>query len=202
MRSRSAAAELTGAGLNDVYSMTGGINAWHGLVAEGAPESGMATFSAATSPEVLIALAWFLEDGSRRFYSELSVLMKDRDAQGLFKELMRAEESHQATLMKQYGEISKKTPDVNALTSLISPEEETMEGGIPVREAISWVRGKQISGVLELCLALETNAYDLHLKMADRVKDEGSRQVFRVLAVEEKAHLEQLSSLLEKKLGK
>jgi len=202
VRSRSAAAELTGAGLNDVYSMTGGINAWHGLVAEGAPESGMATFSAATSPEVLIALAWFLEDGSRRFYSELSVLMKDRDAQGLFKELMRAEESHQATLMKQYGEISKKTPDVNALTSLISPEEDTMEGGIPVREAISWVRGKQLSGVLELCLALETNAYDLHLKMADRVKDEGSRQVFRVLAVEEKAHLEQLSSLLEKKLGK
>jgi rubrerythrin len=182
--------------------MTGGINAWNGLVAEGGPESGMATFSAATSPEELIALAWFLEGGSRRFYSELSVLMKDRDAQGLFKELMKAEESHQATLMEQYGEISKKTPDVNALTSLISPEEDTMEGGIPVREAISWVRGKQLSGVLELCLALEANAYDLHLKMGDRVKDEGSRQVFRVLAVEEKAHLEQLSSLLEKKLEK
>jgi len=180
--------------------MSGGINAWHGLVAEGGPESGMAAFSAATSPEELIALAWFLEEGSRRFYSELSVLIKDGDALGLFKDLMRAEESHQATLMKQYEEISRKTPDVNALKSLISPEEDTMEGGIRVREAISWVREKQLSDVLEVSLALEANAHDLHLRMADRMKDEGSRQAFRVLSVEEKAHLDRLSSLLEKKL--
>ena len=52
--------------------MQGGINAWKGLVAEGAPESGMAYFSPATKPEELIALAWLLEDGSRNFYLDMA----------------------------------------------------------------------------------------------------------------------------------
>ena len=60
--------------------MAGGINAWKGLVAEGAPESGMAYFSPATKPEELIALAWSLEDGSRNFYSALVALLEDREA--------------------------------------------------------------------------------------------------------------------------
>jgi hypothetical protein len=56
--------------------MQGGINAWKGLVARGAPESGMAYFSPATKPEELIALAWLLGDGSRKFYDAMEGRMR------------------------------------------------------------------------------------------------------------------------------
>ena len=53
--------------------MQGGMRAWEGGVAEGAPEAGTAYFAAAGKPEEFIALAWMLEEGSRRFYAAVPV---------------------------------------------------------------------------------------------------------------------------------
>jgi hypothetical protein len=72
VRSRAAAAILAGAGFRKVASMEGGISAWDGLVAAGPPEAGMARFAAAASAEELIALAWYLEAGSRTFYGRIA----------------------------------------------------------------------------------------------------------------------------------
>ena len=69
MRSRAAASILSDAGFGNVINMSGGINAWEGLKAEGVPESGMAYFSDSDRLEELAALAWMLEEGSRRFYA-------------------------------------------------------------------------------------------------------------------------------------
>ena len=80
--------------------MQGGIHAWKGLVAEGAPESGIAYFSAATKAEELIVLAWWLEDGSRQFYSELAAVTGDQEAKNLFRDLTIAEKHHQTSLLK------------------------------------------------------------------------------------------------------
>jgi len=202
VRSRAAAATLSSAGFKEAYSMQGGINAWKGLVAEGVPESGMAYFSPATKPEELIALAWLLEDGSRKFYSELAAGMKDQEAKNLFKDLFAAEERHQASLLKLYKELSGLTSTSGFPGSVISLEKEgdVMEGGLRLSEVLPWAKGKSVIEILELSLSSETNAYDLYVTMEHQVKDQRSAQVFQVLSGEEKQHLERLSSLLEEKI--
>ena len=182
--------------------MQGGINAWKSLVAEGAPESGMAYFSPATKPEELTALAWLLEDGSRKFYSELAAVLKDQEAKSLFKDLFAAEERHQAFLLNLYKELSGLTSTSEFPGSVISLEKEgdVMEGGLRLSEVLPWAKGKSVIEILELSLSSETNAYDLYVKMEHQVKDQRSAQVFQVLSGEEKQHLERLSSLLERRI--
>jgi rubrerythrin len=202
LRSRAAAATLTGAGFRQAYSMEGGINAWRGLTAEGLPDSGMAYFTPATRPEELIALAWYLEKGSHTFYSELSQRPIDQAAKDLFKELAVAEEHHQASLSKLHQDFTGATSTSGFPDSVIPPPErgEVMEGGMHVSEALEWAGRKPIRDVLELSVSLEANSYDLHLRMKARMEDARSKEVFAVLSREEKDHLDQLSSLLEKKL--
>ena len=88
--------------------MAGGIKAWHGLVAEGEPESGMPYFTAAASPEELIALAWLLEEGSRKFYSSVSSLLGDNERGKIFLDLTAAEEHHKEALLHLYTALSRK----------------------------------------------------------------------------------------------
>jgi len=182
--------------------MQGGIHAWKGLVAEGAPESGIAYFSSATKAEELIALAWWLEDGSRRFYSNLAGGMKDEEAKNLFKDLTAAEKHHQTSLLKLYQELSGLTSESGFPGSIVSPEKEgdVMEGGIRVSEALKWSEGKSVTEILELSLSSETNSYDLYVKMEHQVKDQRSAQVFHLLSGEEKQHLERLSALFQKRI--
>jgi len=202
VRSRAAAATLSSAGFKEVYSMQGGIRAWKGLVAEGAPQSGMAYFSSATKAEELIALAWWLEDGSRQFYSDLAAVVGDQEAKNLFEDLTAAEENHQTSLLKLYQDPSGLTSKSGFPGSVMSPEREgaVMEGGIGVSEAIEWAKGKSVVEILEFSFSSEANSYDLYVKMQRQTKDQRSAQVFHLLSGEEKQHLERLSALLEKRI--
>jgi rubrerythrin len=201
VRSRAAAVTLESAGFKQVYSLEGGIREWKGLVAEKTPESGIAYFSPATKPEEMVALAWFLENGSRRFYAEVSRRLNEADISDLYAELASAEERHQATLLDLYREFGGTPPNDGFPKSIISVENEddVMEGGMRVSEALQWVQGKSTAAVLGLSLALETNSYDLYLTMERRLQDQPSSRVFRDLSGEEKQHLERLSSLLEER---
>ena len=204
MRSRAAAATLDGAGFKQVYSMEGGIRAWKGLVAEKTPESGIAYFLPATKPGELAALAWFLENGTRRFYTELSHSLGEPYISDLYAELASAEERHEATLLDLYREFVGAPPNDGFPKSIISVENEDdiMEGGMRVSEALQWAKQKSVAEILELSLALETNSYDLYLVMELRLKDQPSSRVFRVLSGEEKQHLQLLSALLEERIKK
>ena len=198
MRSRSAAGILHDAGFKEAYSMDGGINAWHGGVVEGLPEAGMAYFSSAVSTEELIALAWMLEDGNRRFYSDVSGLLSDMEAQKLFTELAVAEEHHKSSLLNTYLEITGKQEDADFPASVMGEktDKDVMEGGMHVGEALKWASGKELRDILELSISLETNAYDLYIKMARKAGDDKSKKVFSALAEEERNHLNRFSSLL------
>ncbi len=182
--------------------MQGGINAWKGLIAEGAPESGIAYFSSAATAEELIALAWWLEDGSRKFYSGLAAVTGDQEAKNLFKDLTKAEEHHQTSLLDLYKVLSGLTSESGFPGSVMAPEKEgdVMEGGIRVSEALQWAHGKSASEILEFSLSSETNSYDLYVKMEHRMKDQRSAQVFHRLSAEEKQHLERLSALFQKRI--
>lgn len=182
--------------------MKGGINAWEGQVAEGVPEAGMAYFSSAVQPEELLGLAWLLENGSRKFYAETSSMLKDKEAVALFQELSKAEERHQASLVKLYKELSGSAFDSEVPKNLVREggSDERMEGGMLLREALQWAEKKAVKEILELSISLESNAYDLYLKMERKMASGNAKKVFKVLSAEEKQHLDQLASFLEKKL--
>jgi sulfur-carrier protein adenylyltransferase/sulfurtransferase len=202
VRSRAAASILAGAGFKEVHSMGGGIRAWEGLVAEGIPEAGMAYFSSAVRGEEMIALAWLLEDGSCKFYESLVEMMEDQEAKGLFQNLKRTEENHKTTLWKMFEELSGKPNTSEFPDKVISRESkgDVMEGGMLVSEALRWSKGKTLKDLLELSMSLETNSYDLYLKMERKVEARNAKQVFKTLSEEEKKHLEQLTSLFGRKL--
>jgi len=195
---------LLDAGYKDVFSIEGGIKAWKGLVAGGPPEAGMAYFSAAGSPGEFIALAWSLEAGSRRFYVEIAASLADDGVARIFQDLAAAEEKHQSSLSELFRQMAAQgtgaTTTMESLLPGISPG-TIMEGGVRVAEALEWTKGKSIPDVLDLAIALETNAYDLAVKMERVMEDEHARQVFRAIALEEKRHLDRMAALMERSAG-
>ena len=126
--------------------------------------------------------------------------MEEQEAKGLFQNLKRSEENHKATLWKMYEEISGKAPTHEFPANVIpkEPRGDVMEGGILVSEALEWSKGKTLRDILELSMSLETNSYDLYLKMERKVEGRNPKQVFKTLSEEEKEHLERLTSLFNK----
>ena len=180
--------------------MAGGINAWNGLVAEGAYEAGLAYFSRAAGAGELISLSWSLEEGNRAFYEGIAREAEEEQDAEIFRSLVLAEERHKETLRGLHARIAGEQ---EALTPPAGWEAGgMMEGGIPVGEALAWARGKMPREVVELAVAMEANALDRYIKMGRSVGDEPSREVFLSLAAEEKAHLGRMTSLLDRLQGK
>lgn len=176
--------------------MAGGIDAWNGLVAEGTYEAGLAYFSRASGAEELISLSWALEEGNRAFYERIALEAGDEEYVSLFRSLVLAEERHKETLRKLYARASGKDE------APASPEGmeagSHLEGGIPVTEALAWSREKPPGEILEFAIAMEASSLDRYVKMGRAVGDEQSRKVFQALAGEEQAHLERMTSLLDR----
>jgi rubrerythrin len=191
---------LTRAGFDEVHSMEGGIRAWKGLVATGVPEAGMAYFPPEAKPEELIGLAWLLEGGTKRFYSAVPGLTKEKEVGDFFRQLAADEEKHQTALLRLYQKVSGRAADAGFPGSVISvdPGEEFMEGGMKVKEALAWMEGKPLKEIVELALSLEVNASDLYIKMERRMEDPQAREAFQVLSNQEKKHLERLAEIFEK----
>jgi rubrerythrin len=200
VRSRAAAAVLAREGFEKVYSMEGGIHAWKGLRATGAPDAGMAYFEPAKKPEELIALAWMLEEGSCKFYKEMGIREKSPGALALFQELSGDEEKHKSSLFKVYQRFSGKDSDPGFPRSLVFLEssDDYLEGGIGLKEALEWSRGKDLKDILEFSISLEVNAIDLYIKMERRVDGKEAKEVFLALSNQERNHLKRLSAALEK----
>lgn len=199
LRSRAAASVLQNAGFSEVHSLAGGILAWEGLTAEGSPEPELAYFAAVRTPEKQVALAWYLEEGTRIFYQEVAALLQDREAASIFRELVQAEEHHKATLVALYEGLAGKPAGADFPRGLLAaePTDQLMEGGVSVSKALGWTRGRQIRDILELAISIETNAYDRYLILRRELENENSRRVFEVLSDEERRHLKKLTRLLE-----
>jgi rubrerythrin len=169
--------------------MEGGIRAWQGMVAHGVPEAGMAYFSPASNAEELVGLAWSLEEGSKMFYQGVAEhFADDSEARQLFTWLVKAEEHHEEHLLETYQALSGKKPDFTKLRDKFSDSisGKIMEGGIPVQDALNWVRDKGVTESLELA------------KMSRKIEDDQAGQIFEKLAEEEQMHLERLAGLLDK----
>jgi rubrerythrin len=178
--------------------MSGGINAWNGLVASGPPEAGVAYFPDNEKPEKVVVLAWLLEEGARRFYSGVEEMLQDEKSVHLFKELGTAEVRHKERLAKLYKELFDSGAEPGTSDPFSTEElNDVMESGMRISEALDWVKGKGIMEILDYSIAMETNSYDLYIKMERRVKEEKLKRVFSSLVQEEKTHLQRLTALLD-----
>lgn len=202
VRSRAAAAALMHAGFNEVYSMAGGFNAWQGLVAQNEPRLGASWFDPAHTAEEHIALAWLLEDGTRQFYAAQAGSLAKPDDRTFFRRMTEVEEQHKQSLMSLLAGIRGGE---NALPASVLREraaEAVLEGGVPLEEALTWVRGKPIEEVLELAISLESNALDRYLLLYRNLPDDDkSHAVFLHLAGQERKHLQLLSDRLDQVLA-
>jgi len=198
VRSRAAASVLQNAGFTHPHSLAGGIRAWQGVTAEGVPEPETAFFTSLAAPEKQVALAWYLEEGTRLFYREVAARLQDREAAGLFGQLVAAEERHKATLVALYEALAGRPAGGDFPRGLLDtePAEQLMEGGVSVEKALGWMQGKQLRDILELAVSIESNAYDRYLLLRRELPGEDSRRVFEVLSDEEHRHLKKLSQLL------
>lgn len=190
---------MTG-GFTNAASMEGGIKAWRGLKAEGPPEAGMAFFSSAADAGELIGLAWLLEDGSRNFYDAVASMQSAPETARLFRSLAAAEEHHKESLRTLYRSVTSKEPDSAFPQGLAvaTSDDGRMEGNVRVAEALGWAKGRSEQELLELSMALETDSYDLYIKMGRTVPGEAARTVFARLIDEEKEHLARMAELLDR----
>jgi rhodanese-related sulfurtransferase/rubrerythrin len=196
-RSRSAAALMKGQGIENIYSMKGGITAWNGLVASGQYEAGFFLFEGGETQEEMVLIAWQLEDGTRLFYTQARDIIEDEEAKKIFDSLVNAEQKHKMTLLKTYNQITGKEISDEALQK--ESQNNIMEGGVSIKEAVTWLKdnNRTLQDMIEYSMQLETNSLDLYLKINREMKDEHTRNIFHSLIEDEKNHLSRIGKLLE-----
>ncbi len=189
-------------GFKEVYSLAGGINAWQGIAAIGAPEWGMAFFKGSEDPAELTALSWAMEEGSRKFYDELAQSGFDPGITETFISLRAAEEKHKDMLTSLYygtktSGRAKEYPDYFS-----SPDEagEVIEGGFKLGEAVNWAKGQKSAKIYEFSMMIEAQHFDLYTRMAGNARNEESKEIFSKIAAEEKGHLAMLTDRFENEL--
>ena len=198
-RSRSGVGILMGAGLENVYNMEGGILAYNGLVAAGPPEAGVFCFPENMTPEQLIAMAWYIEDGSQQYLDAVKDIARDQDIKDVFISLTDHKIAHKQSLSRLFQKISEQTVKDDFPASILQrPPHKVMAGCVSVPEAINWSKDKEIADILDLLIGLEANTFDLYLKLGRQVESDRARSVFMELSEEEVRHLEQLASIFEK----
>ncbi|AMV72802.1 rhodanese-like domain-containing protein [Desulfuromonas carbonis] len=202
MRSHAAAAALARAGYHDVHHLAGGLHAWEGELAAGHPAVELERFQRYTRPTEHAALAWCLEEGTRRFYAAAAEQAETPELGTLFGELVNAEEGHKKMLRGVYEALrgALAPDDFPACELGAGAADDYMEGGMEVAEAIAWARQQPARAILELAMAVETSALDRYLYLQRRLPDENSQRVFELLADEERRHLKQLAAGLERLL--
>jgi rubrerythrin len=75
-----------------------------------------------------------------------------------------------------------------------------MEGAVRVADALQWAAERSAEDILDLSIALETNAYDRYMIMMEKAEDDKVKQVFKLLSIEEKQHLGLMAELLDKSI--
>ena len=200
-RSRSAVGILNGVGREDVFNMDGGILAYNGIVASGPPEAGVFCFPKNLSPDQLVAMAWYIEDGSQKFCEELAQEKCSMKINDLPVNLIDSKIEQKRELVNLYQNIVNPMERKEFPSEVLpSPPVNVMAGCIDVSQAIEWSKDKSISDILDLMISLEANTFDLFLKLGRQVESDRARKVFVELAENEKVHLNNLISAFEKNI--
>jgi sulfur-carrier protein adenylyltransferase/sulfurtransferase len=199
IRSRGAAAVLARAGFLNVHVLGGGLGAWEGAKVRALTEGRASVLASMQDPIDAVRLALHMEGGAWRFYSETAAALQHPYLTWVFNELSADEKKHQEALERLDLELRQgRAPDPRRDEL---PPPDLMEGGVRLSEVLREVRAMTPREVAELAVALEANAYDLHLRLERRTVDSRARKVFHELAASERLHLERVTRLLTGEMG-
>ena len=195
-RSKAAAQLLAGKDFASVYNMAGGIKAWQGHQATGPEEAGLEFFTGQEEYEDAVSLAYAMEDGLEEFYRLMAGRTQEDEARQLYLRLMGFEDIHKSRLLAEYRRVHGQ----EAMPG--KGRGGVMEGGARVEDLLARVEPQLHTRqeILELAMALETQALDLYSRMAQKSEQQEVRAFFLRLADEEKAHLAYLAEALDKAL--
>lgn len=195
-RSRAAAQYLSGQGFRDVYNLKGGIAAWQGGKAAGPAEVGMGYLTGNESVKEVLSLAYGMEQGLAEFYGLLSGIGENKKVRNLLSNLIGIEEKHREKLYRLYVSVEPGSTREELEREALSG---VMEGGFTTEEFLERNRAMldTPNHILSLAMMLETQAFDLYMRYAQKAKDQESRKVLHEIAEEEKSHLASLGRLLD-----
>jgi rubrerythrin len=198
-RSRVAAQVLAAKGFREVLNLSGGIKAWNSRKAVGPEDTGLHLFSGNESPEETLMTAYSLEEGLREFYVSMAAQVKADNARRLFDKLSAIEVKHQDRIFHEYRRISDRAPTREEFVKEVVAS--GMEGGLTTQDYLRLYQPdlEAPEEVVSLAMAIEAQALDLYQRAADRAGTPESKNVLMQIANEERAHLEQLGALLEKR---
>lgn len=197
-RSRAAAEMLKHRGFAEVYSLAGGITAWDGLTAPGAPTQGLGLVTGREDRARLLVIALGLEAGLGDFYRQAGQRAAERRTRELCQRLAQVERRH---LEQVHALYLWERPDGPNLEELVGQARElVMEGGEKVDQALErrLPPGFGERALLETAMGIEAQALDLYLRMSFKLAQDPARQALYDLAQEERAHLKALGQLLER----
>ncbi|KHK04559.1 rhodanese-like domain-containing protein [Desulfovibrio sp. TomC] len=195
MRSAAAARLLAGAGFPHIVNMLGGAMAWQGAAATGTPDAGLTLLSGNETPRQILRAALGMEAALGAFYKKLAAAAQDGDTAATFTRLALFEERHLHHVHSLYDKETGETSDLDTLLATAAPD---LEGGLPAADFLALLGGEPTSAreTLELAASVEAQALDLYSRLAGRTNNAQSKELFTTLALEEKAHLRAVASLL------
>ena len=195
--SHAAAQILAKSGFPDVHVLRGGLHAWQYGLSTGLPHRLYAPLVNAATPQDQAALAWSLEEAAHRFYRAMAERLDEPGVVALFAELAEAEDHHMTTLEALWEALAGR-PLETGFAALPLSANGIMEGGAAVDEALQWAAQSSTASILDFPMAMELSAYDHYLSLQRDADNPDSQRLFEVMADEERHHLRQLGTALEK----
>jgi sulfur-carrier protein adenylyltransferase/sulfurtransferase len=192
VRSKAAAQLLLKADFENIYNMKGGIIAYKGGKAVGDEAFGMDLFVGGEFSDVF-RMSYAMEEGLQQLYLLLEEMCDEPEVKILLGRLAKFEEGHKAKLKALFPGVL----DGQLVNS------DSLEGGFDKQQVLSHFHGRKITGdeVIQLGMMLETQAYDLYSRLAEKADNSGNKEFFLFMVGEEKLHLKFLSDEYDKVLS-
>lgn len=191
-RSSMAARFLAARGFDEVYNLTGGIEAWQGRVVTGPVGLHLPFIEEYDTFEKMLGLAYRMEHSLAAFYRGLSGRVGSTELDQLLERLAVWEEGHRAKLVDEA--VRRGIAETALRDSASGP---VMEGGFEPQafqeNHEAYLRSR--NGVLEVAMMIETHALDLYLRMAHAVEGADTANVLLSIADDEKRHLRALGEI-------
>ncbi|WP_243359546.1 rhodanese-like domain-containing protein [Fundidesulfovibrio terrae] len=196
-RSTAAASLLAGQGFKDIFNMLGGIMAWVGAGAVGAPESGMQYRRGDESPDEMLALAFAMERELGAFYLGLADASPDPELKATFARLAGFEDKHKVVVYHLYKSIHPQSASIEDLAARATAT--VPEGGREAQEILGDTQGfDSPRDALEMAMGIEAQALDLYTRYAAAATAQDTREALLTLAKEERGHLRALGTMLDR----
>ena len=197
MRSAAAASLLSGMGRMDVMNMLGGVMAWKGATAVGAPETGMQYRRGDETPEEILALAFAMERELGAFYQGLAASAVDQELQFTFTRLAGFEDKHKLVVYHLYKSLFPHSASIEDLASKATAK--VMEGGRSAQEVTAGTKGlESVRNALDMAMGIEAQALDLYTRYAAAASNAQTAETLLELAKEERGHLKALGTMMDK----